>query len=118
MGARRHRGTKTIGAHDPFLAGMGRARSEDAGGDDARRPRAGAAADATAQTHLGRGREGSLMKKPTLDHIGIAVKSLDASKIYAALGLTVDHVETVTAQGVRTAFLSAGDAHLEVLEPT
>jgi methylmalonyl-CoA/ethylmalonyl-CoA epimerase len=58
------------------------------------------------------------MKKPTLDHIGIAVKSLDASTIYAALGLTVDHVETVTAQGVRTAFLSAGDANLELLEPT
>ena len=57
------------------------------------------------------------MKKPTLDHIGIAVKSLDASKIYAALGLTVDHVETVTTQGVRTAFLAAGDANLELLEP-
>jgi methylmalonyl-CoA/ethylmalonyl-CoA epimerase len=58
------------------------------------------------------------MNKPTLDHIGIAVKSLEASKIYAALGLTVDHVETVTMQGVRTAFLSAGDANLELLEPT
>ncbi|HEV7571426.1 MAG TPA: VOC family protein, partial [Thermoanaerobaculia bacterium] len=58
------------------------------------------------------------MNKPTLDHIGIAVKSLDASKIYAALGLTIDHVETVAPQGVRTAFLSAGDANLELLEPT
>lgn len=58
------------------------------------------------------------MNKPTLDHIGIAVKSLDAAKIYEALGLTVDHVETVTTQGVRTAFLSAGDANLELLEPT
>jgi len=67
---------------------------------------------------MGRGREGSLMNKPTLDHIGIAVKSLDASKIYEALGLTIDHVETVTTQGVRTAFLSAGDANLELLEPT
>src|SRR5438067_2028120 len=117
MGARRHRGTKTIGAHDPFLAGMGRARSEDAGGDDARRPRAGPPADATAQTYLGRGREGSLMKKPTLDHIGIAVKSLDAAKIYEALGLSVDHVEVVATQGVRTAFLSAGEANIELLEP-
>jgi methylmalonyl-CoA/ethylmalonyl-CoA epimerase len=58
------------------------------------------------------------MNKPTLDHIGIAVKSLDAAKIYAALGLTIDHVETVATQGVRTAFLSAGDANLELLEPT
>jgi methylmalonyl-CoA epimerase len=57
------------------------------------------------------------MNKPTLDHIGIAVKSLDASKIYEALGLTIDHVETVATQGVRTAFLSAGDANIELLEP-
>src|SRR5882672_3290488 len=84
---------------------------------DARRPRAGAAPNPIAQTHLGRRREGSLMNKPTLDHIGIAVKSLDAAKIYAALGLTIDHVETVATQGVKTAFLSAGEANLELLEP-
>jgi len=53
-----------------------------------------------------------------LDHIGIAVKSLDAAKIYEALGLTIDHVETVATQGVRTAFLSVGDSDLELLEPT
>ncbi len=58
------------------------------------------------------------MKKPTLDHIGIAVKSLDEAKIYEALGLSVEHVETVASQGVRTAFLSAGDAKVELLEPT
>ena len=57
------------------------------------------------------------MNKPTLDHIGIAVKSLDAVKIYEALGLSIDHVETVATQGVRTAFLSAGDANIELLEP-
>ncbi len=57
------------------------------------------------------------MNKPTLDHIGIAVKSLDSAKIYEALGLTVDHVETVTTQGVKTAFLSAGDSNIELLEP-
>jgi methylmalonyl-CoA epimerase len=53
-----------------------------------------------------------------LDHIGIAVRSLDASKIYEALGMRVDHVEVVETQGVKTAFLSAGDASLELLEPT
>jgi methylmalonyl-CoA/ethylmalonyl-CoA epimerase len=58
------------------------------------------------------------MNKPTLDHIGIAVKSLDAAKIYEALGLSIDHIETVATQGVRTAFLSAGDASIELLEPT
>lgn len=58
------------------------------------------------------------MAKATLDHIGIAVKSLEAAKIYEALGLTIEHVETVERQGVRTAFLSAGDANIELLEPT
>ena len=57
------------------------------------------------------------MNKPVLDHIGIAVRSLDAAKIYEALGMKVDHVETVATQGVKTAFLSAGDANLELLEP-
>ena len=56
--------------------------------------------------------------KPTLDHIGIAVRSLDAATIYQALGLSVEHVETVESQGVRTAFLSVGDSNLELLEPT
>jgi methylmalonyl-CoA/ethylmalonyl-CoA epimerase len=54
-----------------------------------------------------------------LDHIGIAVKSIDAArKIYEDLGLHVEHVETVDTQKVRTAFLSAGDANLELLEPS
>lgn len=54
-----------------------------------------------------------------LDHIGIAVKSLDAATgIYAALGLTIEHTETVETQRVKTAFLSVGDANLELLEPT
>ena len=58
------------------------------------------------------------MTKPRLDHIGIAVKSLDAAKIYEALGLTIEHIETVETQGVRTAFLAAGDAMIELLEPS
>jgi methylmalonyl-CoA/ethylmalonyl-CoA epimerase len=53
-----------------------------------------------------------------LDHIGIAVKSLDAAKIYESLGLTIEHVETVETQKVKTAFLSVGDSNLELLEPT
>jgi methylmalonyl-CoA/ethylmalonyl-CoA epimerase len=54
-----------------------------------------------------------------LDHIGIAVKSLDAAKtIYEDLGLHIEHVETVETQKVRTAFLSVGDSNLELLEPT
>ncbi|HEV2718976.1 MAG TPA: methylmalonyl-CoA epimerase [Thermoanaerobaculia bacterium] len=54
-----------------------------------------------------------------LDHIGIAVKSLDAAKkIYEDLGLHIEHVESVETQKVRTAFLSVGDANLELLEPS
>jgi methylmalonyl-CoA/ethylmalonyl-CoA epimerase len=53
-----------------------------------------------------------------LDHIGIAVRSLDVSKIYESLGMVVDHVEVVETQKVKTAFLSAGEANLELLEPT
>ena len=52
-----------------------------------------------------------------LDHIGIAVKSLDTAKIYQDLGLKIDHVEEVKTQGVKTAFISVGDANLELLEP-
>jgi methylmalonyl-CoA/ethylmalonyl-CoA epimerase len=52
-----------------------------------------------------------------LDHIGIAVKSLDAARIYADLGLSVDHVESVATQGVKTAFIEVGDTNLELLEP-
>jgi methylmalonyl-CoA epimerase len=53
-----------------------------------------------------------------LEHIGIAVRSLDAAKIYELLGLAVQHTETVETQKVKTAFLSVGDSNLELLEPT
>ena len=58
------------------------------------------------------------MSKPKLDHIGIAVKSIESAAIYRALGLEIEHVEVVESQGVKTAFLSVGDANLELLEPT
>lgn len=53
-----------------------------------------------------------------LDHIGIAVRSLDSAKIYEDVGLTIEHVEVVETQRVKTAFLSVGDSNLELLEPT
>jgi methylmalonyl-CoA/ethylmalonyl-CoA epimerase len=58
------------------------------------------------------------MKKPVLDHIGIAVRSLETTKIYEDMGLEVEHVEIVETQRVKTAFLSVGDSNLELLEPT
>ena len=58
------------------------------------------------------------MSQPKLDHIGIAVRSIDAATaIYRALGADVQHVEDVPSQGVKTAFLSVGEANLELLEP-
>lgn len=54
-----------------------------------------------------------------LDHVGIAVRSLDAAlAIYRdALGLALERVEEVPSQKVRVAFLRAGSAHIELLEP-
>ena len=57
------------------------------------------------------------MKKPVLDHIGIAVRSIEAAEIYKVLGLSIDDIETVASQGVKTAFLPVGDSNLELLEP-
>lgn len=58
------------------------------------------------------------MDQPKLDHIGIAVKSLESATIYSALGLTIEHTEVVESQKVKTAFIPVGDATLELLEPT
>ena len=56
---------------------------------------------------------------PTLDHIGIAVESIDERlAVYEALGLEATGFEVVTEQGVRVAFLPVGDGRLELLEPT
>jgi methylmalonyl-CoA epimerase len=53
-----------------------------------------------------------------LDHIGIAVSSIDESlPIYRALGLSESAREPVPSQGVITAFLPLGDTRLELLEP-
>ncbi len=55
-----------------------------------------------------------------IDHLGIAVPSLDQAVPYyeKALGLKCEHREEVASQKVRTAFFSVGGVHLELLEPT
>jgi methylmalonyl-CoA/ethylmalonyl-CoA epimerase len=55
-----------------------------------------------------------------IDHIGIAVRSLDETvPVYEkALGLCCEHRKDVPSQKVRTAFFEVGGVHLELLEPT
>src|SRR3989442_880873 len=55
----------------------------------------------------------------TIDHLGIAVKSLATAKdIYETLGLTVSPEETVEAEQVRLVMVPVGESRLELLEPT
>jgi methylmalonyl-CoA/ethylmalonyl-CoA epimerase len=55
-----------------------------------------------------------------IDHLGIAVQSLDQAVPYyeKALGLKCDRREEVASQKVLTAFFIVGEVHLELLEPT
>jgi len=55
----------------------------------------------------------------TIDHLGIAVKSLTAAKsIYQKLGLSVSPEETVEAEQVRVVMVPVGESRFELLEPT
>jgi methylmalonyl-CoA epimerase len=55
----------------------------------------------------------------SIDHLGIAVKSLAAAKcIYEKLGLTVSPEETVELEKVRLVMVPVGESRLELLEPT
>jgi len=55
-----------------------------------------------------------------LDHVGLAVRSVEASaKTFAAFsGARVVHREELPRERVRVAFLDAGGVLLELLEPT
>jgi methylmalonyl-CoA/ethylmalonyl-CoA epimerase len=59
------------------------------------------------------------MELSAIDHIGVAVESIDdALAIYRdALGMPIVHRETVTEQGVDAALLDVGDSHVELLQP-
>src|ERR1700692_4125433 len=55
----------------------------------------------------------------SLDHIGVAVKSLAAAKgIYEKLGLNVSAEEVVETEQVRVVMVPLGESRLELLEPT
>ncbi len=55
----------------------------------------------------------------TIDHLGIAVKSLAAAReIYDKLGLTVSPEELVETEQVRLVMVPLGESRIELLEPT
>jgi methylmalonyl-CoA epimerase len=55
----------------------------------------------------------------SIDHLGIAVKSLTAAKaIYETLGLAVSPEETVEQEQVRLVMVPVGQSRLELLEAT
>jgi methylmalonyl-CoA epimerase len=55
----------------------------------------------------------------TIDHLGIAVKSLAAAKdIYEKLGLAVSAEEWVEGEQVRVVMVPVGESRLELLEAT
>ncbi len=59
------------------------------------------------------------MAAPSIDHLGIAVRSLDdALRFYRTLGLEASSRETVEHERVTVAMLPAGDSRIELLEAT
>jgi methylmalonyl-CoA epimerase len=55
----------------------------------------------------------------SIDHLGIAVKSLaQARKFYEQLGLTVGSEEVVAQEKVKVAMIPVGESRIELLEPT
>jgi methylmalonyl-CoA epimerase len=55
----------------------------------------------------------------SIDHLGIAVKSLTEAKgIYEKLGLSISAEETVAQEMVRVVMVPVGDTRLELLEAT
>jgi len=60
------------------------------------------------------------MKVLKIDHLGIAVKSIDEGKKFwtDVLGLQFEGSETVESQKVTTAFFPVGESEVELLEST
>jgi len=55
----------------------------------------------------------------TIDHLGIAVKSLAVAKnIYEKLGMSCSPEEVVAGEQVKVVMVPVGESRLELLEPT
>ena len=68
---------------------------------------------------LALGAHGEASMKFSIDHLGIAVKSLATAKgVYEKLGLAISEEETVPQEKVRVVMIPVGDTRLELLEAT
>jgi LAO/AO transport system kinase len=77
------------------------------------------AAVEAAPLPCGRGSVTERYGSPTIDHLGIAVNSIDQmAAFYKSLGMDVTHRETVATEKVHVAMLPAGDSRIELLEPS
>jgi len=72
------------------------------------------------QEPTGRSLKEEYMKITHIDHIGIAVKSIEEGARFFTdvLGLRLEKVETVAEQKVKTGFFPITDSELELLEST
>lgn len=61
-----------------------------------------------------------MINAKAINHIGIAVKSIDAQREFYenVLGATFEGTEVVEEQKVKVGFFKVGDVRLELLEPT
>ena len=60
-----------------------------------------------------------MLKTIKISHVGIAVEDLGrASKVYEAMGLSVQKVIEVPKQKVRVAFIPIGESTIELVQPT
>jgi len=54
-----------------------------------------------------------------LDHIGVAVRDIEtALQVYSQMGMEIGGRETILEQGVEVQMLLAGEARIELLQPT
>ncbi|HEY60637.1 MAG TPA: methylmalonyl-CoA epimerase [Anaerolineae bacterium] len=60
------------------------------------------------------------MKIKKINHVAIAVSNIEEALSFwcDALGLEMDHIEKVTSQKARVAFLPVGDSEVELVQPT
>jgi len=59
-------------------------------------------------------------KVTKINHIGIAVTDIDTALAFwrDALGINLDHVESVESEQVKVALLPVGDTEVELVQPT